>query len=77
MRPKSPFPKIVTPADRTLCSSATPTLESHSNEFVPVALPSLPRLAFALACDALLFYLLGCVWTAVARRRRVAGQAAG
>jgi hypothetical protein len=59
-----------------LCSSATPTLESHSNEFVPVALPS-PRLAFALACEALLFYLLGCVWTAVARRRRVAGQAAG
>ncbi len=51
-------------------------LETHREEFVPAPIPSLPRLVFALLCLTLFFYLLACAWSAVARSRRSAGQAA-
>jgi hypothetical protein len=35
-----------------------------------IVFPTLPQIAFALACDALLFYLAACTWVAWRRRRR-------
>jgi hypothetical protein len=35
-----------------------------------IVFPTLPQIAFALACDALLFYVVACAWVAWRRRRR-------
>lgn len=38
-----------------------------------IVFPSLPQVAFALLCDAILFYVLACAWAGWRRRRTVDG----
>ena len=40
----------------------------HTEGFI--VFPTLPQIAFALACDGLLFYLVACAWVSWRRRRR-------